>query len=286
MFDENVNCFFSWARERHQIYLNRKAGMPWPWTSDPIYLEWRFCNVFRELDTTTQWFRENVREPLRNSPEVLFATIAFRWFNKIETGEVIKPFLLEGAERWDKEIIHVHLENRKPIVTGSYIIKTPDGMNKLNGVLWCIEQIRKDCENLVKENSSLEHLWTKLKEYPFLGGFMSYEIVSDLRHTELLESAPDIMTWANPGPGATRGTGWVFHNDPDYFNGHSERDRKIILTHIQELLELSKDNDFWPQDWLSWEMREVEHWLCETFKIAKIKYYGGRTRQKYRHLSN
>jgi hypothetical protein len=38
-----------------------------------------------------------------------------------------------------------------------------------------------------------------------LGPFLAYEIVTDLRFTALLENAPDIMTWANPGPGAKRG---------------------------------------------------------------------------------
>jgi hypothetical protein len=55
--------FFAYARERHQIYLNREQGQPKPWTEEPVLQQYRFTNVFRELDKTTLWFKDKVREP-------------------------------------------------------------------------------------------------------------------------------------------------------------------------------------------------------------------------------
>ena len=81
--------FFAFARARHQIYLRRKNGQPPPWTDDPILQRYRFTNVFRELDATTVWFRQHLRDPLKNLVEVLPATVVFRWFNRISTGEII-----------------------------------------------------------------------------------------------------------------------------------------------------------------------------------------------------
>ena len=81
-------------------------------------------------------------------------------------------------------------------------------MNKVTGVAECISHMWKDKEYLIeymKNISSLEDTWNKLRDYPYMGPFMAYEVVTDLRHTHLLENATDIMTWANPGPGAMRG---------------------------------------------------------------------------------
>ena len=93
--------FFSTARERYQIKLRREAGHPRPWTKDPIFNEWRFTNVHREDDRTTVWFRENIRGSLAQRDihfdsllRILEATLIFRWFNRIETGEMIKDLLL------------------------------------------------------------------------------------------------------------------------------------------------------------------------------------------------
>jgi hypothetical protein len=59
--DESV--FWYYLNERYSIYLKRKAGMPKPWTEDPIFLSYKFTNVFREHDRGTTWLRENFLEP-------------------------------------------------------------------------------------------------------------------------------------------------------------------------------------------------------------------------------
>jgi len=193
---------------------------------------------------------------------------------------------LAGAAAWDPVEIHNVLANQKPIVTGSYIIKTPDGMNKLKGVLWCIEKIRNDCSSMaqaIDERIALEDVWQKLKEYPYLGDFMAYEIVTDLRYTALLNNAPDILTWANPGPGAARGYSRILGKEPEYLNRSSKRDREVLIEGMRALMNLSKDAGFDGRpDWPLWEMRESEHTLCEFDKHQRTKNGEGRPRQIYR----
>lgn len=319
----SVDAFFAYARERHSTHLRRSAGLPRSsWTADPILQQYRFCNVFRELDRTTIWFRENVRERLRNEPDVLLATVLFRWFNRIATGEgIFCQTRLDtdppGATAWDeflgsgstaplREAARAHCGSG-PYVTGSYIIKTPDGMSKLDGVLWCVEQFmrlqvpaegheygwRMMAETLLEQRDAsqpvrLETLWGWLCQFPYLGDFMAYEIVTDLRHTVLLDRAPDIMTWANPGPGAMRGLNRI-HGRP--------LDRKVSKeranAEMQDILHESQTGLYWPNieegsrytvpgdftDWPAWEMREVEHTLCEFDKYERARLGEGRPRQ-------
>lgn len=333
--------FFAYARERHAVYLRRASGAPAPWTEDPILQQYRFCNVFRELDTTTVWFRENVRDPLRDKPEVLLATVVFRLFNRITTGEAIflqselftassawACFLASNNGRDGVKYLRQAILNvcgSGPYTTGSYMTKTPAGLNKLDGMLkvveWFVEGKRKDpdqpktdwrmlAEDMIGDEAwSLELCWEWLSSMPFIGDFTAYEIVTDLRHTALLENAPDINTWANPGPGAKRGLN-VMHGRP--LKSGVRRD--VYIEEMMLLLEASRDPQYWPQplinydrvfednvfdgytetpdlgeyhaesegDWPAWELREVEHTLCEFFKYERVRTTGQGTRQRFR----
>ena len=102
----HIDEYFSTARERYRIKLRREAGQEQPWTEDPVLQEWRFCQVHREEDKTTVWFRENIRRHMIGIRAVE-ACIIFRWFNRIETGELIKDlFFLEG---WNSDEAHNRL---------------------------------------------------------------------------------------------------------------------------------------------------------------------------------
>lgn len=344
---DRIADFFAFARERHAVYLRRRAGLPGPWTEDPILAKYKFTNVFRELDRTTVWFREHVRDSLRESPDVLLATVVFRWFNRITTGEAIfsQDSALfpkdhhtawdcrgwigpdDGPVDWINDFLRPSILSycgSGPYVTGAYIIKTPDGYNKLDGVLKCIEwfasQEHPARQGMIQRSDvgwqeiadlclrhpgeiSLYEIWYWLKAFPFLGDFMAYEIVTDLRHTALLNRAPDIMTWANPGPGAARGLGRIHSGNKDEFNQH--RDKSGLITEMQTILELSQSKKYWPQiihpdsitigndyelsvpldqmlNWPSWEMREVEHTLCEFDKYERARTGEGRPRGTFR----
>lgn len=297
MIKEQIDLFFSTAIERYRIKVRRDMHArgtlasvcpefsPGRWTNDKVFQTWRFCNTFREDDKTTVWFRQNIRGLLqRRMDDVLFATIAFRWFNRIETAEKILDDLVGGPANWDSARVREKLKDASPVVTGAYIIKTPNGMNKLDGVLWCIDQIKDACDSSKGhgftygalangiEELKMEDLWRTLTEYPYLGDFMAYQIVSDLRHTVWLKDAPDAYTWASPGPGSTRGLGWLEAGDPDRFKRTNKQDWAKMISNMQELVFLSQRETNWPTSlhgWPQWEMQTVQHWLCEFDKYTR-----------------
>ena len=288
-----IEHYFATARERYRILRERRAGAPAPWTTDPVFKEWRFCNVHRENDKTTAWFRTHVRNPLPDllsedpnvHPEtdgllrMVMATVAFRWFNRIETGERIKDLLLNG---WDSTVARKRLRGVSPVVTGAYIIKGRDGMPKLDGVLACIDDAQRMLPSMIRGwGDSLHGAWKDLQDIPYLGRFMAYEIVSDLRWTPVLDMADDIHTWANAGPGCARGLGRIFYQDKWKFNRNSRVDQIVMLELMREILECSKDPQYWPQNWQPWEMREVEHWACEFDKYCRVAHDGERMKQRY-----
>lgn len=292
-----TEAFFNYARTRHQIYLDRAAGRPRPWTQDKILDTYRFTNVFRELDKTTAWFRKNVREPLRTKPEVMLATVVFRLLNRIEVGEAMflqqtttggtafEEFAVTGDVRHLRRAIRSFVGPRGPYVTGAYIISSPPGYPKLDGVLEVIRRFYEKSTWLThaqesirdRGDYSLEDAWKWFSGFDYLGSFHSYEIVTDLRHTALLSEAPDKMTWCNVGPGARRGINRVMGRDKK-----ARVPTAQMLEEMRALLALSQDAQYWPQEWPAWEMREVEHTLCEFDKMERVRLGEGRPRGVYR----
>ena len=287
---KHLQDFFNFAKERQQILLRRRAGEPAPWTRDPILQQYRFCNVYREDDTVTQWFRTHLRDPLReNSIRVILATIAFRWFNFIPSGEALKEMLLAGD--WDLEEARRALRRVRTahgqVVTGAFVVHSPNGrgLDKIDGLTWCIDQVKRMRFELRANiyQGTLEHAHNTLlvARIDSLGPFMAYEIVTDLRHTDVLCRAPDICSWASAGPGAARGLAWVEHGNLDKVEGYGGKAaRSRMNAQMGDILQASRE--LWPAHLgPSWEMREVEHTLCEFDKFRRAQT-GQRLKRKFR----
>ena len=299
--ERGIDDFFHYAQRRYSLHLRKLSGEEKPWTGDRILQQFRFCNIFREDDKTTRWIRANINYQYYGLRLVGALTIA-RWFNRIGTlekmipGDSFEGDLFRGwnlsPDQWEEKM-RSRLKDVKPLITGAYLIKTPTGLNKLDGLLWSMKRAFPLCEQIARllnpmdrdryaPHNNIQFVTERLSQAPFLGLFMSYEIATDLRHTELLHDAQDIMTWANSGPGAARGLGRVIYGDKNIFGYTRKKDKEPLLEGMRWLLEKSKDPLNWPEEWPSWELREVEHTLCEFDKYTRVKLNEGRPRQLYK----
>ena len=281
---DRLDLYFYWIHERETIRLNKEVERnPQPWTDDPILQKFKFCQVFREEDRTTRWFKRHIRNPWRDDPEVLMATVIFRWFNFIETGRTLIRHNLHIE--WDRKKAIEEITKQDKWVTGAYIVKTPNRMDKVTGVAECISHMWSDREKLVERiltTKSLEKSWEVLRDYPYMGPFMAYEVITDLRHTYLLQDAEDILTWANAGPGAMRGLNRLAGRDLDFCRRtHPWNDE------MRNLWEISRER-LNPNliDLNRFEMREIEGGLCEFDKYSRILNEEGRTRSVYKYDEN
>ena len=281
---DRLDLYFYWIHERETIRLNKEVERnPQPWTDDPILQKFKFCQVFREEDRTTRWFKRHIRNPWRDDPEVLMATVIFRWFNFIETGRTLIRHNLHIE--WDRKKAIEEITKQDKWVTGAYIVKTPNRMDKVTGVAECISHMWSDREKLVERiltTKSLKKSWEILRDYPYMGPFMAYEVITDLRHTYLLQDAEDILTWANAGPGAMRGLNRLAGRDLDFCRRtHPWNDE------MRNLWEISRER-LNPNliDLNRFEMREIEGGLCEFDKYSRILNEEGRTRSVYKYDEN
>src|SRR5262245_29898130 len=97
-----IRSLWDWINERHAVFLRKAAledsivpdwaqpgGPPmlrkcWSLdhlTHDTVMQEYRFCNVFRELDRVTIWIRENIREKYERHPYLWYMLMIARELN-------------------------------------------------------------------------------------------------------------------------------------------------------------------------------------------------------------
>ena len=271
--------YFMTARLRYGICEKRYFKEPPPWTTDPIFQKYKFCNVYREDDKVTIWLRENWREPYADHPNLPFAMALARLINWPPTLEEIG-----FPKRWYPEkvlgVLHRRKDEGEKIYTGAYLLGScPKGTKRADYLVHSVlDPLQQKLTSLLKRHGStplefscdLQLTWDWFRSQRGLGDFLAYEVVSDLRHTKYLRDAPDIMTWANAGPGALRGLTrlWGYQPKTRQISGYAFP-KNNALGAMQDLLAKSHTPP-WKRT-LPWEMREVEHWLCEFDKYERIR---------------
>ena len=274
--------FLYWINQRHAIYCRKKEGLPWPWTEDKILQKYKFTNVFRELDKTTVWMRENLTNPNAHHsyPLMIYNCAVFRMFGTMEMCEAIGGWQDIYNPRHLKRIARERLDNKQKVFTGAYIItnqgkKDPKENIVVDEFLFAIWDYRQLLSDIARRGS-LQQMHQNLGKLQGWGGggFMAYELVSDLRHTPVLRDATDINTWANAGPGAKRGLNRVFGRPLKFASskhGWNEEMKKLLLK-VNAL-----KHSYVP----TLEMREIEHSLCEFDKYERVKNGEGKPRSIY-----
>lgn len=293
--------FWWFLNERHAIWTRRNAGAPKPWTDDPILQQYKFTNVFRELDKTTIWCDENIRKPLANDPELLLFNVAlFRQTGAAEGWQgIVRKF---DAEKHAAKYVAAQVRGLKTF-TAAYMVTGmfpgAKGNNKVVSLFkYALQPVWDDRKKLVKlcqETKSLQALTEALSKYIGWGGnhFMAYEVACDLLYTPLLRGAIDQHTWANPGPGAQRGLSRLYGGKVDNGRGASSRPKAQCVEEMQGLLAQAPKRA--SKQVLNFtfrglpakmflDMRMCEGWCCEFDKIERVRNGEGRPRSKYSGL--
>lgn len=193
-----------WIREREAIRRAKEAGMPKPWTRDPLLRDFRWCCVRRLDDKVsrelmTGWYADGQPAEqlvaaalgrLINWPEALFEA----------TGNA--PFRL-GALPGMRIALHARAARPAKIFTGAYVCPGVTGKNKVDSTLDLVELISARADQIIRP--TLKETWARLVELDGLGSFLAGQIVADLAHLSTGAKWADRISWAPVGPGSARG---------------------------------------------------------------------------------
>jgi hypothetical protein len=290
------DTYWHFAAERQAVFFRRLEGQPpESWTEDPIIAKYKFTNAYRASDRVSQYLIKNVIYAGDQSPEeVFFRTILFKFFNRIETWELLEREL--GRVRYEdysfKAYDNVLTKARKMgtrIYSAAYIM--PSG-NRVFGYKQKHRNNLKLLEKMMDEEvalriidvRSMNESFDLLQSYPLIGDFLAYQYATDLNYSELTNFSEN--EFVVPGPGALSGVHKCFSS----LGGLTEAN---IIRHVMERQEEefeARDIKFRTLWGRPLQLIDCQNLFCEVDKYARIahpEFANGRTRikQNYRHNS-
>lgn len=272
---ENFDWLCYFINSRHQIYLDKEAGKPKPWSNDPIFQNWSFCNIFRQLDKQTKSLQQHVIQPHCNDDKglLLFNIFAFRAFNWYQTYERIGGYQYEWIPESIKFRLANHIREGNQLTSGAYMIRGREGEPKYSSIVDSLTDIWSKKEHLIErigENCTLEKCQEILLWQHFWGwsDFTCYQIVLDLLYSPILEGASDVNTWCAFGPGSKKGLQYIW---PDIKESEMLEATKQLLEWLPQHLEPHVPTI---------DLQTVQFCLCELSKMIRIRN-GGHGKHKY-----
>lgn len=264
-----------WINERHSIYCKRAAGVPWPWTDDPILRDWKFTNAFRQLDKGTVWLRRML-EPVTSPDLIVFNVMWYRLFNWWEHAQNLGATC--SLSELEQYIRKCHGDG-KQVFTGAHMTTGRAFEDKHETYLEACKMAWERRLEVLQAclNFSMAEVFEKLLSFYMVGRFVAYEIVCDFRFV-LSGRWRDTLAWANMGPGAKRGLTRLGAPCDTQKDGVDS----MVLTHTLLLTNEMLSSEVLHCEW-PFELREVEHSLCEFDKYQRVKTGAGRPRSRYEH---
>lgn len=278
-----IKLFYKFMIERESIRLRKEQGLPFPWTYDPILQAYKFTNVKRLHDRTTQELKK-IYDANRNksrASQLLNCTI-YRYFGTYEFANA-----LGWQEKFNPKYIidtaRHRMDCKQRVFTGAYVvtnqgIKAPKEEVVVDIFIKGIMEHEKKLEQLVDSTNS----WRNVIQYLMMNvtgfggtGFMAKEVVLDTMLTSFWQYTPDdLNTWCPAGPGARRGLNRIFGRP---LNLQLSGDHLL-----KEMLGIfGMRDDFWPEDFVRLELHDIQFQLCEFDKYLRVKNGEGRPRSKY-----
>lgn len=277
--DVGLKGFLKFIVERHAIYTRREAGQPWPWTADPILQQYRFCNVYRNLDKESKLIHSNWLQHPASGSDVWFAMAVARLVNWWPTlAEVGYPV------PWRPKAFVKALDKRKvqgeKVFTGAYMVRADPHVSGSKGA-YIAESVltpmwQKRAELRPRQGDTLNSFHERLMGNRDMGSFMAAQIVADVKYAAgPLGVATDWTTWAASGPGSRRGLNRLHGNAVD--KPWKETDWRLAFAQLHKLTTLLIAAHSMP--FITGQ--DLQNCLCEFDKYERVRLKEGTPRSKY-----
>lgn len=287
--DMSVEPLLYWVKERESVRKKKEAGLPPPWSGDPIFQTYRFCNIRRRDDRVSRWLIQNVLTETNLVVDtrqfIMFAAFC-RWCNWPPViAEIIKREIFPSPKIKWKTIVQIMDEfkaNKQKTWTGAYMINAKGCVKGGSKAQFIVEQVIEQgmgkslplIEMALKMHSRRE-VWCALQNINCFGSFMSGQCVDDLAWTSLLSKATDTNTWCPQGPGSIRGFNRVL--GLPLKTRHSEEEWCANLQAWREQMIKTLGQEYEDVDLMS-----QQNICCEFDKYERTRLGEGRPRSKYR----
>lgn len=258
------DTYWRFAAERQMVYFRRLEGRRPPWTDDVVVSRHRFTNAYRAADRVSQFL---IREVLydnsdRSWEDQVFRVLLFKFFNKIETWQVLERAVGElTLDAYDYSLYAAVLDERREmgetLYSAAYVVPPPQlgELSKHRNHLRLLEMLMMtDLPGALLAADGMSSAYRLLLSYPSLGRFLGFQFLIDLNYGTGIDFSE--MDFVVAGPGACDGvrkcfgaaaTGieesvidWVARTQDDHFERlglefHSLYGRPLQLIDVQNL---------------------------------------------------
>jgi alpha-glutamyl/putrescinyl thymine pyrophosphorylase clade 1 len=206
------NTYWRFAAERQRIYELRLAGMPPPWTADPILRRHRFTNCYRAADRVSQFLIRDVSYAGGQEPvEVVFRTLLFKLFNRIDTWKLlvrsgVRPSWEDFSLQVYDDVLSQAFQSGVRLYSAAYVIPPPRlGAHRkhTNHLRLLALMMRDGVTQRLLAPGSMRAAFEVMRRYPTMGDFLAYQLLVDLNYSNVLDF--DENDFVMPGPGALDG---------------------------------------------------------------------------------
>lgn len=290
---EIFDLYWYFAAERQNIFCKKLNGEMPPWTEDDILQEYKFCNSYRVSDRVSQYLLKNViyNGKKYSKEDMVFRIILFKIFNKESTWEL---FINELGDVYLKDFNFnkycIILDNAKQrgekIYTDAYMscANKAYGYDKKheNHIALLENMFVKDkVQDKILNAKDMEEAFGYIKEYPLIGNFMAYQLVTDINYSEAVDFSE--MSFTVAGPGSTRGINKCFESLGDM----TKEDAIKWMCHHQEEEFKRLGIDFKTLGGRKLQYIDCQNLFCELDKYlrkAKPELKSNRTNIKKRYV--
>lgn len=285
------DTYWRFAAERQRVFHARVAGEPGPWTEDPILGGYRFTNCYRAADRVSQYLIQNVIYRGDQAPEeVVFRTLLFKFFNKVETWELLRREL--GDLSWASFDIDAYdlvlsgaMSAGTRLYSAAYVMPSPAlgaARKHTNHLRLLASMVESDLPERLVGSSGLAGVYEALLAYPSLGPFLAFQYAIDLNYSTVLDFSE--MDFVVAGPGARDGLRKCFGDAS--IGIESELIAWVTESQDQHFERLGiAFEGLWGR---RLQLIDCQNLFCETDKYARVAHphvagHSGRTRIKQKY---
>lgn len=298
MFNRDVLLLYrNYVYERANIYYKKEIlKLPKPWTNDYILMNFKFTNVNRRLDTGSKFIIDTVCENNELSLEdKVLNCFLYRLINSpIACTETLPhwPILFDRLPSEHEFIRHQDKIDSPVLSSTAYFLSMvkkgaysefPNLRGYVGAIVYYVNKYKSDIiDALANANNSPEESINSLRNIPYIGDFLSYQIWVDC--TYIPDYHHDDFMYVVSGPGCDQGIDWIV-SDSVYTKGKLSSKSNLnyhefiykfakllpqIMSDFNIDWEPTKFLHFLPKELQHWSLMEIENGFCEFAKYMKL----------------
>lgn len=294
---EALDTFWQFICERQRVWYRRVVleNEP-PWTDDEILRQYRFTNVYRQLDPGTQYAIQHILERDESKPDKIFNVLIYRLIGRSETHEHVG---FQRLDEFDPITFEEELKTRRdyqdePVFTGAYMVSgynqmgSSDKVENISRLFGEVKDLFDSFYESIEESEELKQVYHAIRDLPGFGNFLSYQVLVDLLYPLRTNNGNSLLPyshndWSSPGPGAQRGLEALLFDQEKrtylevmrWLQHHQVEEFDRLDLHFPYL----QDSD---GQRMELSLADIQNCLCEFYKYHKILHAEGRARRRFR----